>query len=98
MSLIKKEDLHDAIQIRLIDTEKNNYCFRLYFTTKFTETLKMYRYVQKEGIDILITSNDDDNPDEYTDSYANIEDIEVSFGGDVYYTTIHIYVTVRDYK
>ena len=97
--MITREEIHDTILVRLIDVESEfEYPIRTYWTSSFEETLKMYRFIQKEYIDICIKNTDYDNNDKYTNMLATIEDIEVGFGSRINFTTIDLYVKLRDYK
>ena len=81
------------ILVRMKDAEsEHNAVIKAYYTADYSETLKMFQYMQKEGIPIKVP-DDGDFGSKYDNELLFITDIEVGFGSNISLTYIDIYVS-----
>ncbi len=87
--------MNDTILVRL-ESVKGNF-IAAFYTTNWTETLKMYKYlldISKDDntyIPITIASNPD-HPTKYDNKDFIVEDISIQFGNEEGQNSITIYV------
>lgn len=82
------------ILVRLYDAESENSStlIKAYYTTEYSETLKMYQYMQNEEIPIKVP-DDGEFGTRYDNQLLFIVDIEVGFGSNTSLACINIYVS-----
>lgn len=82
------------ILVRLFDadSEKEIPIVKAYYTSDYSETLKMYQFMQVEEIPIKVP-NDNDFGDKYNGNLMFITDIEVIFGSESSLVCIDIYAS-----
>ena len=82
------------ILVRLFDadSEEETPIIKAYYTSDYSETLKMYQFMQVEEIPIKVP-DDNDFGDKYNDNLMFITDIEVIFGSESSLVCIDIYAS-----
>ena len=83
--------MNDKILVKLIDC-KNDFMISAFWTTNWSEVLKMYSFLKENDLPYDLKINEEDN--KYNDSFFKIEDIEINFGGNTGVNCILIYVEV----
>lgn len=81
------------ILVNLIDIE-TDHKIKGYWTTNFSETLKMYNYALEAGIYLEIGFVDNPIEDKYAENIFAIKNIRVRFGDNINLTCINVYVEV----
>ena len=81
------------VLVNLIDIKTENK-IRCYWTTNFSETLKMYNYAKEANIDIEIGSVDNSIENKLIENFFDVEKVTIRFGDDINLTCINVYVEV----
>lgn len=83
------------ILVRLFDADSEKEIptiIKVYYTSDYSETLKMYQFMQVEEIPIKVP-DDDEFGDKYNGNLMFITDIEVIFGSESSLVCIDIYAS-----
>lgn len=85
--------MNDKILVRLMDDDNENTMISSFYTTNWSEVLKMYSFMKENELeyDIFV---DDYGAGKYHDKVFFIKDIDIHFAGKNSLNTINIYVEV----
>ena len=84
--------MNDKILVRLMDIETER-MISAFYTTNWSEVLKMYSFMKENNISYDITISEEDSI-KYKDSVCFIKDISLTFGGNTGINVINIWVEV----
>ena len=84
--------MNDKILVRLMDMETET-MISAFYTTNWSEVLKMYSFLKENDFPYDITILDEDNK-RYEDSVCFVKDISINFGGKNGINVINIWVEV----
>ncbi len=84
--------MNDKLLVRLMDIETER-MISAFYTTNWSEVLKMYSFLKENNISYDITISEEDSI-KYKDSVCFIKDISLIFGGNTGMNVIDIWVEV----
>lgn len=84
--------MNDKILVRLMNMETET-MISAFFTTNWSEVLKMYSFLKENDLPYDITINEEDSI-KYKDSVCFIKDISLTFGGKTGMNVIDIWAEV----
>lgn len=85
--------MKDKFLIRMMDYETET-MIRAFFSTNITELLNLYLAAKENDIKIDIPFGEHDEGDKYSNKFAYVKDIRITFGGHATYTCLNVYVDV----
>ena len=84
--------MNDKILVRLMDIDKEDTMITAFYTTNWSETLKMYSFLKENDLSYNITTEVENQ--NYKDRIFFIKDITIAFGNGMSLNCIDIYVEV----
>lgn len=84
------DDRHDAILVKIYDSETQNY-ISSYYTTAINETLKMFITAKECHVETAFNDNDESVNGNYNDVYI-VDDVRLSLGSHESIPVIEVYI------
>ena len=86
--------MNDKLLVRLMDYDKDDCMIEAYYTTNWSEPLKMYSFMKENNLPYMLTIGRGEKNKDYFDKEFIIKDIELTFGGEDTLNVLNIYVEV----